>query len=69
MHAFLEGSSWEKEIVDKMGNPSITVDDSGKVHVSYGHSSGEQADVDPSEYFDCCEKEILKYAYRVPETE
>ena len=60
MHAFLDDNSWTKEIVSKMGIPSIFIDSLDNVHVSYGSITDEET-IDPETGE---EIEILKYSVK-----
>jgi len=60
MHAFLEGNSWTKEIISKMGIPSIYIDSLDNVHVSHGSITDEETrDPETGE-----EIEILRYSVK-----
>ena len=64
-YAFLSDNTWTKEIVHRMGNPSITIDSLGRVHVAHTYA----VDEDPLKYCpdyegDEKEIEILKYSIR-----
>ena len=60
MHAFFDGASWTKERISKMGNPSITIDNLDRIHVSHGSVTDEGTrDPETGE-----EIEILKYSIK-----
>lgn len=60
MHAFFDGTSWIKEIVTKMGLPSIVIDNLDRIHLSHGSITDDGTrDPDTGE-----EIEILKYSIK-----
>ena len=60
IHAFLDGKFWIKEIINKMGIPSVVIDDLDRVHVAYGSVSDDET-IDPETGE---EIEILKYSVK-----
>ncbi|HUW22248.1 MAG TPA: hypothetical protein VMW41_06315 [Candidatus Bathyarchaeia archaeon] len=61
VHAFFDQKSWTKEIISKMGIPSIAIDSLNRVHVSHG-SVADKETIDPETGE---EIEILKYSVRI----
>ena len=57
MHAVLQDDFWTKEIINRMGIPSIVIDHQDQIHVAHGHSV---------EVYDALheEIEILQYSVR-----
>ncbi len=60
IHAFFDGASWTKEIISKMGIPSIFIDSRDNIHLSHGSVSDEEI-IDPETGE---EIEILKYSVK-----
>lgn len=60
MHVFFDGTSWTKEIVTKMGLPSIVIDNLDRIHLSHG-STTDAGTKDPETGE---EIEILKYSIK-----